>query len=148
PVGSALLTRNPLLDVKDAYNIIKIGHTIERCFKLIGFPPSFKRSSNSVKQGFNANIDVKHNEKQTSGNSSPGFTFEQMKKILSLINETPSASIHANMADSSANQHLTVSTTDMFNVVNISELKFIVGHPTGRAVIGSGCRFIGSIRSG
>ncbi|GJW77506.1 ribonuclease H-like domain-containing protein [Tanacetum coccineum] len=123
PVGSALLTRDPLLDVKDAYNTIKIGHTIERCFELIGFPPSFKRSSNYVKQGFSANIDVKHNEKQTSGNSSPGFTFEHMKKILSIINETPSANIHANMA--------------VYVLTPLPKLKIIVGHPTGRGVIGA-----------
>ncbi|GJY10051.1 ribonuclease H-like domain-containing protein [Tanacetum coccineum] len=33
-----------------------------------------------------------------SGNSSLGFTSEQMKKLLSLINESPSSSIQANMA--------------------------------------------------
>ncbi|GJW47907.1 hypothetical protein Tco_0079553 [Tanacetum coccineum] len=98
-----------------------------------------ERSSNSVKQGFSANIDVKQNEKMYSRNSSPGFTSEQMKKLLSLINETPTASIHANMAskasffngwiiDSGANQHLTVSTVGMFNIVDIFELKIIMGH--------------------
>ncbi|GJY06842.1 ribonuclease H-like domain-containing protein [Tanacetum coccineum] len=70
---------------------ITIGHTIERCYELVGFPTGFKRSSNSVKQGVSVNIDVKQNEKMSSRNSSPGFTFEQMKKLLSLINETPSA---------------------------------------------------------
>ncbi|GKE21968.1 ribonuclease H-like domain-containing protein [Tanacetum coccineum] len=34
----------------------------------------------------------------SSGNSSPGFTSKQMKKLLSLINETSSTSIHTNMA--------------------------------------------------
>ncbi|GKF70318.1 ribonuclease H-like domain-containing protein [Tanacetum coccineum] len=33
--------------------------------------------------------------------------------------------------DSVANQHLTVSTVGMFNVVDIFELKIIVGHPNG-----------------
>ncbi|GKB33371.1 hypothetical protein Tco_0872772 [Tanacetum coccineum] len=79
-------------------NYGKIGHTIKRCYELVGFPTGFKRSSNFVKQGFNANVDVKQNEKMSFGNTSPGFTSEQMKKLLSLINETPSASIHANMA--------------------------------------------------
>nr|GEU74936.1 reverse transcriptase domain-containing protein [Tanacetum cinerariifolium] len=79
-------------------NYGKIGHTIERCYELVGFPTRFKKSSNSIKQGFNANIDVKKNEKMYSKNSSPGFTSEQMQKLFSLINETPTASIHANMA--------------------------------------------------
>ncbi|GJU87590.1 hypothetical protein Tco_1295136 [Tanacetum coccineum] len=126
PVRSSLLTRDPLSKVKDAYNVVSreeshkgvpksfgvtetkmnassfaarsIGHTIERCYELVGFTTGFKRSSNFVKQGFNANVDVKQNDKMSSRNTSPGFTSEQMKKLLSLINETPSARIHANMA--------------------------------------------------
>ncbi|GJU04811.1 ribonuclease H-like domain-containing protein [Tanacetum coccineum] len=88
---------NPNLNCKHCG---KIGHTIDRCFELVGFPNRFKRSSNSntVKQGFNANADLKQNEKICSGNPSYGFTFEQMQKLHSLINETPSSSIHANMA--------------------------------------------------
>ncbi|GJT02651.1 ribonuclease H-like domain-containing protein [Tanacetum coccineum] len=87
---------NPNLNCK---HFGKIGHTIDRCFELVSFPNGFKRSSNSntVKQGFNANADLKQNEKICSGNPSSGFTSEQMQKLLSLINETPSSSIHANM---------------------------------------------------
>nr|GEX85993.1 hypothetical protein [Tanacetum cinerariifolium] len=55
-------------------NYGKIGHTIERCYELVGFLAGFKRSSNNVKQGYNANVDVKQNEKVSSGNSSPGLT--------------------------------------------------------------------------
>ncbi|GJZ99502.1 RNA-directed DNA polymerase, eukaryota [Tanacetum coccineum] len=174
PVRSSLLKRDPLPEVKDAYNVVsreesrrgipessgviefkmnatsfaaksfnrpnpnlnckhcgKIDHTIERCYELVGFPIGFKRTSNSVKQGFNANVDVKKNEKMFSGNPSSSFTSEQMQKLLSLINETPTASIHANMADSGVNQHLTISTIGMSNIVDISELKIIVGHPNG-----------------
>ncbi|GJZ49071.1 ribonuclease H-like domain-containing protein, partial [Tanacetum coccineum] len=87
---------NPNLNCK---HYGKISHTIDRCFELVSFPNGFKRSSNSniVKQGFNTNADFKQNEKTCSGNPSSGFTSEQMQKLLSLINETPS-SIHANMA--------------------------------------------------
>ncbi|GJZ97355.1 hypothetical protein Tco_0669808 [Tanacetum coccineum] len=92
---------NPNLNCKHCG---KIGHTIDRCFELVGFPNGFKRSSNSnpVKQGFNANADLKQNEKICSGNPSYGFTSEQMQKLLSLINETPSSSIHANMAENTS----------------------------------------------
>ncbi|GJU04813.1 ribonuclease H-like domain-containing protein, partial [Tanacetum coccineum] len=88
---------NPNLNCK---HYGKIGHTIDRCFELVGFPNGFKSSSNfnPVKQGFNANADLKQNEKICFGNPSYGFTFEQMQKLLFLINETPSSSIHANMA--------------------------------------------------
>nr|GEU80018.1 ribonuclease H-like domain-containing protein [Tanacetum cinerariifolium] len=120
-VRSSLLTRNPIPEVKDAYVIVSmeshrgilessrncgmIGHTIERCYELIGYPPGFKKVTNlinqtSFKQNFNANSDVKTNDKQysvNSQNSSSSFTPEQMKKLLSLINDTSSGSIHVNM---------------------------------------------------
>ncbi|GKA74768.1 hypothetical protein Tco_0781070, partial [Tanacetum coccineum] len=45
-----------------------IGHTIERCYELIGYPPGFKKVANPIKQNgfkqtFNANIDMKSNDK-------------------------------------------------------------------------------------
>nr|GEV90488.1 acyl-CoA N-acyltransferases (NAT) superfamily protein [Tanacetum cinerariifolium] len=64
------------------------------------------------------------------------------KNLMSLIYETPSESIHANLVgsapilngniiDSRANQHLTVSTVGMFDVIDISNLNITVGHPNG-----------------
>ncbi|GJW24904.1 hypothetical protein Tco_0038715, partial [Tanacetum coccineum] len=77
PVRSALLIRDPLPDVKHAYNIVareesnkvvpkssnvlfqmeilltvckncrKIRHTVERCYDLVGFPPGFKKFANN-----------------------------------------------------------------------------------------------------
>ncbi|GJS10609.1 hypothetical protein Tco_0367405 [Tanacetum coccineum] len=72
---------NPNLNSK---NFGKIGQTIERCYELVGFP-SYKKFSTPVKQGFNANIDVKDNEKLSSRYSCPGFTSTQMKKLLSFV---------------------------------------------------------------
>ncbi|GKE06170.1 hypothetical protein Tco_1398188, partial [Tanacetum coccineum] len=71
-----------------------------------------------------------------SASTSSGFTFEQMQKLLNLINNNPSSSIHANMAGrasffNGANQHLTVSTVGMFNVVDITSLNITVSHPNG-----------------
>ncbi|GJT50511.1 ribonuclease H-like domain-containing protein [Tanacetum coccineum] len=162
---------NPNLVCK---NCGMIGHTIERCFMLIGYPPGFKKVSNPVKQSsfkqnFNANIDVKGNDKQQPACNTPSsFTADQMRKLLNLITDTPSRNIHTNMAsrgtffngnvwfniklsryycansslvvktitmgwiiDSRANQHLTVSTVGMYNVVDISSLKITIGHPNG-----------------
>nr|GEY99420.1 ribonuclease H-like domain-containing protein [Tanacetum cinerariifolium] len=76
---------NPNLNCK---NCGKIGQTIERCFKLVGFPPCFKKYSNHAKQSFTANADVKSNDKPSSiSPSSSCFTFEHMNKLLSLIND-------------------------------------------------------------
>ncbi|GJT19185.1 ribonuclease H-like domain-containing protein [Tanacetum coccineum] len=172
-VRSSLLTRDPLPEVKDAYvntrsnnngnvnrgpnpnlsckNCGMIGHTIERCYELIGYPPGFKKQS-----------------AESQNSSSSSFTPEQMNKLLNLINETSTGSIHSNMAgrasffngnawfniniskyfcgnnnlyiktitlgwinDSGENQHLTVSTIGMSNIVDISNLKITIGHPNG-----------------
>ncbi|GJR68222.1 hypothetical protein Tco_0014287 [Tanacetum coccineum] len=155
PVRSALLTRDPLPDVKDAYNTVsreesyrgipkssgvsetKMNATsfaahCNRCYELIGFPPGFKKfasNANNVKHSFNANVDVK-NDKQHFGSLSPsGFTPQQMQKLLTLINDSGSGNFHANMAG--ANQHPTVSTVGMFSVVDVSSLNITVGHPNG-----------------
>ncbi|GJT10165.1 ribonuclease H-like domain-containing protein [Tanacetum coccineum] len=136
PIRSALLTRDPLPDVKDAYNTIsreeshreihesscvsdaklnnngnrgpnpnlncknygKIRHTIERCYELVGFPPAFKKFANTAKQTFNVNMDVKNDKQYSVSPSSSCFTSEQMKKLLSLNNDSSSGNVHANMA--------------------------------------------------
>ncbi|GJZ58577.1 ribonuclease H-like domain-containing protein [Tanacetum coccineum] len=79
---------------------------------------------------------VLSNDKQTSASTSSGFTSEHMQKLLSLINDSPSSSMHANMAGrasffNGAYQHLTVSTVGMFNVVDITSLNITIGHPNG-----------------
>nr|GEW42690.1 ribonuclease H-like domain-containing protein [Tanacetum cinerariifolium] len=116
-----------------------IGHTIKRCYELIGYPPGFKKIANPIKlpcfkKNFTSNSEFKPNEKQQVpvSQSLSSFTPEQMKKLLSLINDNP-GNVHDHMVDyySGANQHLTVSSAGMFNVVDISNLKIIVGHPNG-----------------
>ncbi|GKF46859.1 hypothetical protein Tco_0136661, partial [Tanacetum coccineum] len=54
-----------------------------------------------------------------------------MMKLMSLINEAPSRSVQANMADSGANQHMTISTLNMFGIINISDLNLTMQHPNG-----------------
>ncbi|GJX50519.1 ribonuclease H-like domain-containing protein [Tanacetum coccineum] len=90
---------NPNLNCK---HYGKIGHTIDRCFKIVGFPQGFKRNfnsnSNTGKQSFNANYDVKMSDKPSSSSISSGFTSEHIQKHLNLINDKSTGSIHANMA--------------------------------------------------
>ncbi|GJR51390.1 ribonuclease H-like domain-containing protein [Tanacetum coccineum] len=130
-----------------------IGHTIERCYEIIGYPAGFKRNHNLSRQTgnnnnkrFNANSEVNHAVPGTSGSISSSFTNEQMVKLFSLINEkpTPAANMSVTLGwiiDFGANQHMTDSTNNMFNVVDISSLMLIVGHPNGTlakiTVIGS-----------
>nr|GEU51571.1 ribonuclease H-like domain-containing protein [Tanacetum cinerariifolium] len=109
------------------------GHTIERCFELIGYPPGFKRNLN-LKPNTNGNSksnsgdfrkgSSNNSETKTSGNVS--FTNEQVMKLMSLLNDKGSAG-QSNMAG--ANQRMTNSIKDMVNLVDVSDLKLTVGHP-------------------
>ncbi|GJV56545.1 ribonuclease H-like domain-containing protein [Tanacetum coccineum] len=127
---------NPNLICK---NYGMISHTNKRCYELIRYPPGFKKVNNHVKQSgfkqsYNANVDIK-NDKQNSSSSTPAsFTSDQMRKLLNLINETSSASLHANVAGRATffnGNHLTVSTIGMFDVIDITSLNITAGHPNG-----------------
>ncbi|GKC07231.1 ribonuclease H-like domain-containing protein [Tanacetum coccineum] len=93
-----------------------IGHTMERCYEIIGYPAGFKRNLNLSKQcgnnnkRFNANCEVNQSIPSTSGSLSSSFIHEHMMKLVSLINENPSPA--ANMPD-------------------ISSHMLTVGHPNG-----------------
>ncbi|GKE42867.1 hypothetical protein Tco_1470151, partial [Tanacetum coccineum] len=72
-----------------------IGHTIGRCYEIIGYPTGFKRNPNLSRHThnnnnkINANTEVNHFVPRTSGSISSSFTNEHMVKLLSLINEKP-----------------------------------------------------------
>ncbi|GJY78539.1 retrovirus-related pol polyprotein from transposon TNT 1-94 [Tanacetum coccineum] len=146
-------------------NCQKVGHTVDRCFDIIVYPPGYVKNPGPKSTGprtFNANSVSSSNEKGTS----LSFTNEQMLKLMNLIIDSPSGSVQANMAgrasffksnvffninfkifynnnsvmckitlgwiiDSGANQHMTVSTLNMFEIIDISDLNFTVGHPNG-----------------
>ncbi|GJV76542.1 ribonuclease H-like domain-containing protein [Tanacetum coccineum] len=76
-----------------------IGHTVGRCYEIIGYPAGFKRIKVVLKPTWSK--------------------FEMFNITLGWI------------IDSGANQHMTDSTKDMFNIVNISNLMLTVGHPNG-----------------
>ncbi|GKE60824.1 ribonuclease H-like domain-containing protein [Tanacetum coccineum] len=116
PVRSALLTSDPLPEVKDAYT------TVSREESHGGIPDT--SSANELKMN---DTSFAAKSQSSTSVSSPGFTSEHMSKLLSLINDNTTVSVHANMAG--ANQHLTVSTARMFDVVDITSLKITAGHP-------------------
>ncbi|GJY48457.1 putative RNA-directed DNA polymerase [Tanacetum coccineum] len=126
---------NPNLNCK---HYGKIGHTIDRCFEIVGFPQGFKinvnSNSNTGKQSFNANSDVKMSDKPSSSSLSFGFTSEQIQKLLNLINDKSIGSIYANMAGR-ASFFNGMSITGIVNVVDISDLKITVGHPNGTLAV-------------
>ncbi|GKA15842.1 ribonuclease H-like domain-containing protein [Tanacetum coccineum] len=132
PVRSALLTRDPLFDVKDAYITISSEEShigiLESCgasdAKLNATSFAAKTFSNNRRRFLIMSTNLLMHMwmlnviKQTSVSpSSPSsFTPEQMKKLLNLIND---------------NEHLTVSTVGMFNVMDATSLSITVRHPNG-----------------
>nr|GEY32068.1 hypothetical protein [Tanacetum cinerariifolium] len=78
-------------------NCQKIRHTIERCFDIIGYPLGYVKNpspKSTETKTFNANFVSSSNEK----GASLSFTNEQVLKLMNLINDSPSGSVHANMA--------------------------------------------------
>ncbi|GJY83172.1 ribonuclease H-like domain-containing protein [Tanacetum coccineum] len=75
------------------------GHTADRCFELVGYPPNFKKNNNS---GFNKDASssnsVSGSKDQSTSNS---FTDEQFKKLMALISDkSGSSSMPVNIAGS------------------------------------------------
>ncbi|GKA70124.1 putative RNA-directed DNA polymerase [Tanacetum coccineum] len=105
-----LLARETLPDMKDAFAIIfreeshrgiassssgSVGHTVDRCFDIIGYPPGFNKNIRLKSNGprtFNANYVSSSSEKGASLSS----TNEQMIKLMNLINKAPSGNVQAN----------------------------------------------------
>ncbi|GJZ23859.1 putative RNA-directed DNA polymerase [Tanacetum coccineum] len=112
------------------------GHTIDRCFKIIGYPADFGKrngnnnSSNQGVQNFNRRFV---NNNNSVGSSSNSFSDDQISKLITLIKENSLNStgkgVQANMAG--ANQHLTYTDKDLINVIDISYLGITVSHPNG-----------------
>ncbi|GJW03793.1 ribonuclease H-like domain-containing protein [Tanacetum coccineum] len=100
------------------------GHTIDRCFKIIGYPVDFGKK----KSGQNFKKQNNSNNNSIGKSSSFGFSDEQMATVLSLIKDNKiRKTVHANMAG--VNQHMTYTAKGLDNVVDISHLKIKVGHP-------------------
>ncbi|GKE17926.1 ribonuclease H-like domain-containing protein, partial [Tanacetum coccineum] len=113
------------------------GHTADRCFDLVGYPPNFKKSSFNKNSG-SSNVVSGNKDKSTSNS----FIDDQFKKLMALISDkSGSSSMPANIAG--ASQHMTYTILNMFNVVEVSKLNMIVGHPNGTKAI---VTHVGSLR--
>ncbi|KAI3520153.1 hypothetical protein L1887_09386 [Cichorium endivia] len=137
------------------------GHTIERCYKLIGFPKDFKPRNESIFLNKpNANNAVSDPIANTCNENKVQMQFsnDQVIKLLGLINEKAVlGDASANMAgthtfvntnktntvvhnvcsqrkwiiDSGATQHMTASSSNLENLIDVSDLKMQVDHPNG-----------------
>ncbi|KAJ0720009.1 putative RNA-directed DNA polymerase [Helianthus annuus] len=181
PIRTNLLTREPLPSIKVAFSIVSreeshrntsgrpnpnlkctncnmLGHTIDRCYELVGYPPGFKKRVGQV--GKNVSSNSKSN--LSSGSPVSPFSSEQIAKLLSLLSEKSgsdpqssnmggksncvydvnggficcSSSINFGfdynwIVDSGANQHMVNTDKDMFNSIDVSEFDLKVCHPNG-----------------
>ncbi|XP_071712853.1 uncharacterized protein [Rutidosis leptorrhynchoides] len=96
----------------------KLGHTIDRCFEIIGYPPSFRRRVSGNQHNVNsgnksyANNSVSNKDDSVSVNSAPAsLTQDQLMKLLSLINDNAtSVDASANMAGTFVNHNVFFNT--------------------------------------
>lgn len=66
------------------------GHTIDRCYEIVGYPPGFKKkTSNNAGTSNQSSVSVKSD--QCAGSSFP-FTSDQVQKLMSLISNKPETS--------------------------------------------------------
>nr|GEV50397.1 ribonuclease H-like domain-containing protein [Tanacetum cinerariifolium] len=104
-------------------NYKKVGHTIDRCFDIIGYPRGYNKNpgpKQNAPKTFNVNSASTSNEKDVT----LSFTNEQMMKLMNLINEVPFGTVHANMA---GNQ-----TTTCFVSKYVWHNR--LGHPSDQAI--------------
>nr|GEW05053.1 putative ribonuclease H-like domain-containing protein [Tanacetum cinerariifolium] len=108
-------------------NYNKVGHSVDGCFDIVGYPPNYKKPNgmNSAKFISNNNDVSSNNATSVSRPSSftlPTLSNEQMKRLMNLLRW---------IIDSGANQHMTVYAKLLSNIVDIFNLGLTVGHPNG-----------------
>ncbi|GJQ99670.1 ribonuclease H-like domain-containing protein [Tanacetum coccineum] len=96
------------------------GHTIDKCFKIIGYPADFGKK----KSGQNFKKQSVSNNNSAGKSSSSGFTDEQMATLISLIKDNKVEKMCRPIW-----QHMTYTDKELDNVLDISHLRIKVGHP-------------------
>ncbi|KAD4385204.1 hypothetical protein E3N88_25372 [Mikania micrantha] len=74
----------------DAATCTLVGHVVERCFEIVGYPPGFKTRGSPENKAFSShsvNDPVNNKSDQTDSGSTNTLTADQVSKLLSLLNE-------------------------------------------------------------
>ncbi|GJX03398.1 retrovirus-related pol polyprotein from transposon TNT 1-94 [Tanacetum coccineum] len=98
------INRGPNLNLK-CINFNKIGHTVDRCFKLVGYPAGYvKRNFNPTSRSVSSNntyANVHSNgvtsNNATTNNSPISFSNEQLTRLMNLLNDNGVSTASANM---------------------------------------------------
>ncbi|GJY04655.1 putative RNA-directed DNA polymerase, partial [Tanacetum coccineum] len=102
------------------------GHTIDRCFKIIGCPADFGKKK-GVQNGKGKNVAYNSVGSTFGSTSSTGFTDEQLATLLSLIKDNTGSEKKC------ASQY--GSEKELDNIYDISHLNIKVAHPNGTNAI-------------
>ncbi|GJY74958.1 ribonuclease H-like domain-containing protein, partial [Tanacetum coccineum] len=94
------------------------GHTIERCFEIIGYPPGFKRNPNlKPSESFNNNkanfSDTKGNNDVKMPTGTVSLTNDQVMKLMSLLNDK---------SGSTSNTHMVVIPEYTLSLLSVNKL--------------------------
>jgi hypothetical protein len=73
----------------------KVGHSVEKCFELVGYP-TWMRSKSGQGKKIESNNSVSNNCDSSTTASSSSLTPEQVARLLSLLNEKNSDSHSSN----------------------------------------------------
>ncbi|GKC29946.1 ribonuclease H-like domain-containing protein [Tanacetum coccineum] len=144
--------------VSDYYHTLN-GHTIEKCYKIVGYPEHIKKKwanngNNNNRKSFSSNNSSTSITEVPTSAAPSSLTIDQIQQLINILNSKPQSNIRANMAgtlycsnsktffkvyktnkgwiiDSGANQHMVTSLDRLENVVDISDLNLQIDHPNG-----------------
>ncbi|XP_071728346.1 uncharacterized protein [Rutidosis leptorrhynchoides] len=116
--GTNTFNRNVNSDLK-CTKCNRVGHTIDRCFEVVGYPSNWKRKP-FVNKFNNNNKSVTNNNavsssSDVSGSSNMNLTNDQMMRLLSLINEK-------NYVNEIANDNIAVIPEYCVNLLSVYKL--------------------------
>ncbi|KAK1410403.1 hypothetical protein QVD17_36940 [Tagetes erecta] len=103
------------------------GHTVEKCFEIIGYPPNYKKKTNTQRALAKSNVasDASTSFQPINPMSQP-FTAEQIAQLMSLISDHSANSSNSSTTDMSGNfvtHKLNTHLKNMFCSNSNTELK-------------------------
>ncbi|KAK1411971.1 hypothetical protein QVD17_32863 [Tagetes erecta] len=100
------------------------GHTIDKCFEIVGYPPNYKKKTNTqrAQAKSNATCDISSSSQTTNTMSQP-FTPEQIAQIMSLISGNTANSFSADMSGNFVSHKLNSKLHNMFCSNSSTELR-------------------------
>ncbi|GJV50973.1 putative transcription factor interactor and regulator CCHC(Zn) family protein [Tanacetum coccineum] len=96
------------------------GHTIEKCYKIVGYPEHIKKKwanngNNNNQRSFSSN-NSSTNTTKVPTSTATSLTSDQIQQLINMLNSKPYSNVHANMAEPLSNDDAeTLSQDDSGN---------------------------------